>query len=139
MILPRHAQTVASLLERVLPVAQLRAINTHFCVWYSTVSTCNELPRKLKVSERKPMVTSINELKRDARRKKKERQMADEIVLQPPQNGVLVEQLIPIAHKVYAARSELMSAVSILVKHIPIYTCRSNHNLCILHFGHLSF
>ncbi|KAL2664451.1 hypothetical protein AAZX31_02G177500 [Glycine max] len=38
------------------------------------MSTCNELPRKLNKSERKPPVTSFNDLKRQARLKKKERQ-----------------------------------------------------------------
>lgn len=123
-MLPRHVQTVRYMLERLIPVAQLRGINTHFCVWYSTLSACNELPRNLKMSERKPLVTSFNELKRQARRKRKERQNVHEILLQPPENGLLVKQLIPIAHQVYAARSELLSSVSRLVKHIAIYTCR---------------
>ncbi|XP_057445548.1 APO protein 3, mitochondrial-like [Lotus japonicus] len=133
MMLPRHVQTVRYMLERLIPVAQLRGINTHFCVWYSTVSACNDLPRNLKMSERKPLVTSFNELKRQARRKRKERQNVHEILLQPPENGLLVKQLIPIAHQVYAARSELLSSVSRLVKHIAIYTC----NLCgDVHVGH---
>lgn len=125
-MLPRHVQTVGNLLERVLrvPSAQLRTVNTHFSVWYSTVSSCKELPRKLKKSERKPPVTSFNELKRQARLKKKEREKVHEIILQPPENGLLVQQLVPIAHEVYAARSELLSTVSTLVKYIDIYTCR---------------
>lgn len=123
---PRPVQTIGYLLGRVIqvPVAQRRGINTHFCVWYSTVSTCGDLPRKLDKSERKPPVTSFNELKRKARQRKKERQNADEIILQPPENGLLVEKLIPIAHEVYAARSELLSSVSRLVKYTAIYTCR---------------
>ena len=125
-MLLRHIQTVGNLLEGIIqaPVARLKGINMHFCVLYSTVSTCNELPRKLKKSERKPPVRSFNELKREARLKKKERQKVHEIILQPPENGLLVEQLVPVAHEVYAARTELLSTVSRLVKYIAIYTCR---------------
>lgn len=125
-MLARHGQIISNLLGRVIqdPVAQLRGVNMHFCLWYSTVSTCSELPRKLKKSERKPLVRSFNELKREARLKKKERQKVHEIKLQPPENGLLVKELVPVAHEVYAARSELLSSVSKLVKYIAIYTCR---------------
>ncbi|XP_027367368.1 APO protein 3, mitochondrial-like isoform X2 [Abrus precatorius] len=70
---------------------------------------------------------------REARLKKKERQKVHEITLQPPENGLLVEQLIPIAHEVYAARCELLSSVSRLVNYTAIYTC----SLCgEVHVGH---
>lgn len=123
---PRVVQTFGYLLERVIqvPILQRQDVNARFCVWYSTVSTCDVLPRKLKKFERKPLVTSINELKREARQRRKERQKVDEIILQRPENGLLVEQLIPIARGVYAARSELLSCVSRLVKYIAIYACR---------------
>lgn len=70
------------------------------------------------------MVTSINELKRRGRDKRKERQKVDEIVLQSPENGLLVQRLIPTAKEVYTARSELLSCVSRLAKFIAIYSCR---------------
>lgn len=138
--MPRHIQTIGNLLERVMQVhvLQLRGINTHSCLWYSAVSTCNELPRKLNKSERKPPVISFNELKREARQKKKERQKVHEIILQPPENGLLVEHLIPIAHEVYAARCELLSSVSRLVNYTAIYTCRSHHNPVFVIYGCLS-
>lgn len=126
MGLARNVQIVGNLLERVIrdPIAQLRGVDKCSCLWYSTASTCTELPRRLKKSERKPLVRSINELKREARLKKKERQEACEITLQPPENGLLVKQLVPVAHKVYAARFELFSCVSTLVKYIAVYQCR---------------
>lgn len=91
---------------------------------FSTGSICPEFLRKLKKNERKPLVTSINELKRLARREKKQRQMVKEKILQPPENGLLVKELIPIAHEVYTARTELFACVSQVVKSIAIYTCR---------------
>jgi len=82
------------------------------------------MPRKLSKFERKPPVTSFNELKREARLKKKERQNVHEIVLQPPENGLLVKHLIPVAHEVFAARCKLISCVSRLVNYTAIYVCR---------------
>ncbi|XP_057733449.1 APO protein 3, mitochondrial-like [Arachis stenosperma] len=134
-MLLRHVPTVGNLLEGIIqvPVARLKGINRHFGVSYSTLPTCNELPRKLKKSERKPPVRSFNELKREARLKRKKRQNAREIILQPPENGLLVEHLVPVAGEVYAARTELLSTVSRLIKYIAIYTC----SLCgEVHVGH---
>ncbi|XP_042477553.1 APO protein 3, mitochondrial-like isoform X2 [Macadamia integrifolia] len=82
-----------------------------------------QLPKKLRKSERKPLVTSVTELKRKARRERKMRQQVHEITLQAPENGMLVKSLVPVAHKVYAARTMLFNCVSRLVNSIPIYTC----------------
>lgn len=136
MVLVRSAQIVGNLICRAVQdsgCTKLRDVNKQFCQWYMTVSASSELPRKLKKSERKPLVRSINELKREARQRKKDRQKVHEIILQPPENGLLVKELIPVAHEVYAARLELLSIVSRLVKHIAIYTC----SLCgEAHVGH---
>jgi len=70
------------------------------------------------------LVTSINELKRQGRKRRKERQNVKEIILQSPENGLLVQKLIPVAKQVYAARSEVLYSVSRLVNFIVIYSCR---------------
>ena len=127
MVLARRAQIVGNLLWKTVQHYGFKKMNDvnynnkNFCQWYLTAS---ELPKKLNKCERKPLVRSINELKREARERKKDRQKVHEIVLQPPQNGMLLEQLVPVAHKVYAARLELFSIVSRLVNHIAIYSCR---------------
>ncbi|KAK2454574.1 APO protein 3, mitochondrial [Trifolium repens] len=119
-MLPRLIQsTSSSLLQRITQTHT----TTRFRVLYSTISICDNIPRKLKKFERKPLVRSINELKREGRKRRKERQKVDEIILQSPQNGLLVQKLIPVAKEVYAARSELLSCVSRLVNYIAIYTC----------------
>ncbi|PON96555.1 APO domain containing protein [Trema orientale] len=123
--------------ERVQSISYLRELITrnsvqkltggaveHSCSMYSTGSTLTELPRKLNKSERKPMVRSFNELKREARLKRKASENVNEISLHPPDNGLLVKGLIPVAHKVYAARAELFSCVSRVVNSIAIYSCR---------------
>nr|XP_023927905.1 APO protein 3, mitochondrial-like isoform X2 [Quercus suber] len=98
-------------------------INKHFCGWYSTGSSHVELPIKRKKSERKPLVTSVNELKREARLRRKEKQMVQENTLRPPENGLLVKGLVPVAHEVYAARAKLNACVSRIVKSIAIFSC----------------
>nr|XP_023929673.1 APO protein 3, mitochondrial-like isoform X2 [Quercus suber] len=98
-------------------------INRHFCGWYSTGSSHVELPIKRKKSERKPLVTSVNELKHEARLRRKEKQMVQENTLRSPENGLLVKGLVPVAHEVYAARAKLNACVSRIVKSIAIFSC----------------
>ncbi|XP_011659358.1 APO protein 3, mitochondrial [Cucumis sativus] len=93
-------------------------------VWYSTNCSSAVLLQKLKKSERKPLVKSINELKREARLRNKERQTVEEISLKPPANGLLVKSLVPVAHEVYAAISELLSCVSTVIKRSVLYYCK---------------
>lgn len=99
-------------------------VGKHFPACYATGSTCSELPTKRKKSERKPLVRSVNELKHEARLRRKERQKVREVVLQPPENGLLIKGLVPVAHQVYSARAKLHVCVSRVVKNIAIYTCR---------------
>ncbi|CAI0558925.1 unnamed protein product [Linum tenue] len=100
---------------------------------HSSVSTVTELPRKLKRSERKQWVTSVNELKRKARLEREEKQSAREQILRPPENGLLVKELIPVAHQVYAAAAELLSCSSNVAKTIALYSC----SVCgEVHVGH---
>ncbi|KAL6981286.1 hypothetical protein U1Q18_022916 [Sarracenia purpurea var. burkii] len=92
-----------------------------------------ELPRKLKKSERKPWVTSINELKRKARLEKLERKVVQEATLNSPENGLLVKGLIPVAHDILAARAVLFACISKVAKNISIYVC----SFCgEVHVGH---
>lgn len=99
-------------------------VTKHQCCLYSIVSSHVDLPRKLKKSERKPWVTSVNELKRKARLEKKERQMVCENILRPPENGMLVKDLVPVAHQVYSARTILFDCVSRVLQTVAVYTCR---------------
>ncbi|KAM7527066.1 hypothetical protein LguiB_030476 [Lonicera macranthoides] len=62
----------------------------HLCALFLPGSTCVELQRKLIKSERMPMVTSVNQLKRQARLEKHKRLTVKEVTLTPPENGLLV-------------------------------------------------
>ncbi|KAK9281331.1 hypothetical protein L1049_004230 [Liquidambar formosana] len=136
-MLTRRVRNVMKLHEMITQssVANLMGINNikNPCGSFSTQSTYVELPKKLKKTERKPWVISINELKRKARLEKRVRQEAHEITLRPPENGLLVKELVPVAHEVYAARAELFTCVSRVVESTAIYSC----SLCgEVHVGH---
>ncbi|XP_059625682.1 APO protein 3, mitochondrial-like [Cornus florida] len=113
-------------------VANLNRLK-HPCALFSSGSSYTDLPRKLKLSERKPWVTSVNELKRKARLENEERLVVREVTLSPPENGLLVKELVPIAHEVFAARAQLLACVSRVAMSIPVYSC----SLCgEVHVGH---
>ncbi|XP_058093191.1 APO protein 3, mitochondrial-like isoform X4 [Magnolia sinica] len=95
-----------------------------------------ELPKRLQKSERKPFVTDVNELKRRARLERQMRQEVREVVLRPPENGMLVKRLVPVAYKVYAARNELLNCVSKIVQHISIHSCSSCGEVHVGPFPH---
>ncbi|URD75867.1 APO protein 3 [Musa troglodytarum] len=83
-----------------------------------------ELPRRRQRSERKPLVTAVNELKRRARSERQSRQVVSEITLRPPENGLLVKRLVPVAHEVYNARRVLFGCASRVLDNVPVHVCR---------------
>ncbi|RWW15384.1 hypothetical protein BHE74_00019510 [Ensete ventricosum] len=83
-----------------------------------------ELPRRRQRSERKPLVTAVNELKRRARSERQSRQVVSEVTLRPPENGLLVKRLVPVAHEVYNARQVLFGCASRVLDIVPVHVCR---------------
>ncbi|KAK4847047.1 hypothetical protein QYF36_024819 [Acer negundo] len=109
----------------------------HPCGMYSTGPVWTGLPRKLKKDERKPLVTHITELKRKARKERKQRQMVEEKILGSPENGLLVKNLVPIANELYASRRELFACVSRVAESILIYSCSCCGEVHVGHPPHL--
>lgn len=70
------------------------------------------------------MVTSVNELKRNARKDKSNRLLVREAPLSAPENGLLVKGLVSIAHHVLAARAQLLACASRVVAQTSIHHCR---------------
>ncbi|KAL8099917.1 hypothetical protein AgCh_032250 [Apium graveolens] len=110
-------------LPQVLICGRQEAKINIFRALFSTGSALTELPRRFKRSERKPMVTSMNELKRKARREKHERLLVREVTLSAPENGLLVQSLVPVAREVLAARDVLLDCAAKVVTHTPVYFC----------------
>ncbi|KAJ0236358.1 APO protein 3 [Hirschfeldia incana] len=82
-------------------------------------------PRKDK-SERKPYPTPMKELIRRAKEEKELRKSQPCRVLEdPPDNGLLVPDLVHVAHSVHRRRASLLSGLSrIIHHHIPVHRCR---------------
>lgn len=82
-------------------------------------------PRKDK-SERKPYPTPMKELIRRAKEEKALRRSQPCRVLEdPPDNGLLVPELVHVAHGVHRRRSSLLSGLSRIVhRHVSVHRCR---------------
>lgn len=46
------------------------------------------------------------------------------VLEEPPANGLLVPELVDVAHRVYQARGSLLFGLSQLVRVIPVLCCR---------------
>jgi hypothetical protein len=80
-------------------------------------------PSRIK-SERKPYVTPMKILIARAKAQKEARKAQPCRVLEePPENGLLVPELVEVAHRVYRARGYLLSGLSQLVRVIPVLRC----------------
>lgn len=76
-------------------------------------------------SERKPYPTPMKILIRRAKEEKEIRKARPCRVLEkPPNNGLLVPELIGVAHQVYQARQSLLFGLRKLINVIPVQRCR---------------
>ncbi|KAJ1437584.1 APO domain [Sesbania bispinosa] len=93
-------------------------------------------PRRSK-SKRKPYVTPMKVLIERAKKEKEARKAQPCRVLEePPENGLLVPELVEVAHRVYQARSSLLSGLSQLVRVIPVLRCGLCNEVHISYVGH---
>lgn len=89
-------------------------------------------PRKDK-SERKPYPTPMKELIRRAKEEKQLRKLQPCRVLEdPPDNGILVPELVDVAHCVHRCRNSLLSGLSKIIHHVPVHRCRLLLTLSLL-------
>ncbi|KAL1203833.1 APO protein 3 [Cardamine amara subsp. amara] len=94
-------------------------------------------PRKDK-SERKPYPTPMKELIRRAKEEKQLRKSQPCRVLEdPPDNGLLVPELVHVAHSVHRCRNSLLSGLSkIIHHHVSVHRCRFCSEVHIGKEGH---
>ncbi|KFK27935.1 hypothetical protein AALP_AA8G450000 [Arabis alpina] len=93
-------------------------------------------PRKDK-SERKPYPTPMKELIRRAKEEKQLRNSQPCRVLEnPPDNGLLVPELIDVAHRVHRCRASLLSGLSKIIRHVSVHRCRFCSEVHIGKEGH---
>lgn len=85
-----------------------------------------DVPRPCRrKSERKPYPTPMKILIRRAKEEKEARKAQPSRVLEdPPDNGLLVPELIGVAHQVYQAQQSLLLGLRKLIDVIPVQRCR---------------
>ncbi|XAR50391.1 hypothetical protein NMG60_11004702 [Bertholletia excelsa] len=94
-----------------------------------------KLPRTK--SERKPYPTPMKVLIQRAKEEREARKAQPCQMLEtPPENGLLVPELIDVAHQVYRARQLLLLGISKLVNVIPVQRCRYCFEVHIGSVGH---
>lgn len=83
-----------------------------------------DLPAVLPKNKKKPYPISIKKIQRISREDKKLAQMGIEKPLEPPNNGMLLPHLIPVAHEVLEEWKVLIKGLSQLMHVVPVYGCR---------------
>ncbi|KAL4192158.1 hypothetical protein AMTRI_Chr06g170860 [Amborella trichopoda] len=96
-----------------------------------------DLPLPLPKAQRKPYPTPMKVLIQRAKQEKEERKANHFRVLPPPDNGLLVPELVPMAYEVYGARLKLLDGLSKLVNGVvPVKRCRFCHEV---HIGSIGY
>ncbi|KAG8644841.1 APO protein 1, chloroplastic isoform X1 [Manihot esculenta] len=95
-----------------------------------------DLPPILPKKKKKPYPIPFMLIKKAARRDKKLAEMGIEKPLEPPKNGLLVPDLIPVAHEVLDAWKVLIKGVAQLLHVIPVYGCSACSEVHVAHAGH---
>ncbi|KAH9615769.1 hypothetical protein KSS87_012344 [Heliosperma pusillum] len=94
------------------------------------------VPRKRK-SERKPYPTPMKTLIQKAKEEKElMKSMPCRILEHPPDNGLLVPELVDVSKRVYCARENLLIGISKLLTFIPVLRCRFCSEVHVGPVGH---
>ncbi|KAC9638037.1 hypothetical protein R6Q59_008856 [Mikania micrantha] len=93
-------------------------------------------PAKSK-SERKPYPTPMKVLVQRAKQEREARKAQPcKLLEEAPENGLLVPELVGVAHQVYRARELILLGLSKLMNVIPVLRCRHCFEVHIGHVGH---
>lgn len=95
-----------------------------------------DLPPVLPKKEKKPYPVPIKKILQAARNRKKLAEKGIEMPLLPPQNGLLVPDLIPVAHEVLDAWKILIKGLAQLLHVIPVHGCRECSEVHVAESGH---
>ncbi|KAJ0016570.1 hypothetical protein Pint_11887 [Pistacia integerrima] len=83
-----------------------------------------DLPPVLPKRKGKPFPIPIEKMTQAARKDKKLAERGIERPLKPPENGILVPQLVPIAYEVLDAWKSFIKGLAQLLHVLPVYGCR---------------
>ncbi|KAK1269828.1 hypothetical protein QJS04_geneDACA013679 [Acorus gramineus] len=96
----------------------------------------SDLPRYYSKREKKPFPTPILELRRAARERQKSAKGRPKKPVQPPRNGMLVRNLIPVAYEVLNARTALINNLKSLMKVVTVHACKVCNEIHVGPEGH---
>lgn len=95
-----------------------------------------DLPPILPKNKKKPFPVPIKKLQQAGRVDKKMAQMGIEKPLEPPKNGLLVPELIPVAYEVLESWKVLIKGVSQLLNVVSVYGCSNCPEVHVGPTGH---
>ncbi|KAI3453347.1 hypothetical protein Pfo_010010 [Paulownia fortunei] len=95
-----------------------------------------DLPPILPKKKKKPYPIPLKKIQQAARADKKLAQMGIEKPLDPPKNGLLVPDLIPIAYEVLDAWKVLIRGLAQLLHVIPVHACSECSEIQVAQVGH---
>lgn len=95
-----------------------------------------DLPADMPKTKKKPFPIPVKELRRAARERQKNKKGRPRRPIGPPKNGLLVPELIPVAHKVFEARTKLVNGVAELLKVVLVHACRHCSEVHVGLVGH---
>ncbi|KAI4311836.1 hypothetical protein MLD38_036699 [Melastoma candidum] len=95
-----------------------------------------DLPPLLPKNKKKPFPVPIKQILREGRKNKKLAQMGIEKRLEPPKNGILVPELVPVACGVLDSWKLVIKGVAQLLHVIPVYGCRFCSEIHVAESGH---
>ncbi|PSS15624.1 APO protein [Actinidia chinensis var. chinensis] len=82
-----------------------------------------DLPPVLPKKQKKPYPIPLKTIQQNARADKKLAEMGIEKPLEPPKNGLLVPDLVPVAYEVLDAWKILIRGVTLLLHVVPVHAC----------------
>ncbi|GAB2227415.1 hypothetical protein Droror1_Dr00009236 [Drosera rotundifolia] len=93
-------------------------------------------PQPAPIKKKKPFPVPLTQILRTSRTEKKLGQMGIETPLKAPDNGLLVQEMIPLAHEVFDAWKDLIRGLAQLLQAIPVYACSECSEVHVAEEGH---
>ncbi|ONK68202.1 uncharacterized protein A4U43_C05F8760 [Asparagus officinalis] len=95
-----------------------------------------DLPPILPKNKKKPYPIPLKKIQRAARTDKKLAEKGIEKPLEPPKNGLLVPELIPVAYEVLESWKVLIKGLSQLLTVVPVHGCSNCPEVHVGPIGH---
>ncbi|XP_052200555.1 APO protein 1, chloroplastic isoform X2 [Diospyros lotus] len=95
-----------------------------------------DLPPILPKKKKKPYPIPLKKIQQAARADKKLAEKGIEKSLEPPKNGLLVPDLIPLAYEVLDAWKILIRGIAQLLHVVPVHACSECSEVHVAHSGH---